>query len=43
MDKGWVEMEMYNWHLHCHILCQMVVDQTFEGGPWLSGKKRPNP
>jgi hypothetical protein len=40
MDKGWVEMEVQSWHLHFHRLCQMVVDQTFEGGAWLGGKKK---
>jgi hypothetical protein len=39
MDKGWVEMKVQIWHLHCRILCQMVVDQTFEGSAWLGGKK----
>ncbi len=39
MDEGWVEMEVQSWHLHCRILCQMVVDQAFEGGAWLGGKK----
>jgi hypothetical protein len=39
MDEGWVEMEMQSWHLHCRILCQMVVDQAFEGGAWLGGRK----
>ncbi len=42
MDEGWVEMEVQSWHLHCRILCQMVIDQTFEGGAWLDGRKRPN-
>jgi hypothetical protein len=39
MDEGWVEMEVQSWHLHYRILCQMVVDQTFEGGAWLGGRK----
>jgi hypothetical protein len=39
MDKGWVEMEMQSWHLHYCLLCQMVADQTFEGGAWFGGKK----
>jgi hypothetical protein len=39
MDKGYVKMEVQSWHLHCRILHQMVVDQTFEGGAWLGGKK----
>jgi hypothetical protein len=39
MDEGWVEMEVQSWHLHCRILCQMVVDQAFEGGAWLGGRK----
>jgi hypothetical protein len=39
MDEGWVEMEVQSWHLHCRILCQMVVDQTFKGGARLGGKK----
>jgi hypothetical protein len=25
--------------LHCRILCQMVVDQTFEVGAWLGDRK----
>ncbi len=39
MDEGWVEMEVQSWHLHCRILCQMVVDQSFEGGAWGVGRK----
>jgi hypothetical protein len=39
MDKGWVEMEVQSWHLHCRILCQMIVDQTFERGAWFGDKK----
>ncbi len=39
MDEGWVEMKVQNWHLHCRILCQMVVDQAFEGSARLSGRK----
>jgi hypothetical protein len=39
MDEGWVEMEMLSWHLHCCILCQMVVDQTFKASAWFGGKK----
>jgi len=42
MDEGWVKMEMQRWHLHCCILCQMVVDQAFEGGAWLGDKKKPH-
>jgi hypothetical protein len=25
MDKGWVETKVQSWHLHCCILCQMVL------------------
>jgi hypothetical protein len=39
MDKGWVEMEMQSSHLHYYLLCQMVVDQSFEGGAWFGGGK----
>jgi len=39
MDEGWVEMEMQSCNLHCCILWQMVVDQTFEGGAWFGGRK----
>jgi len=39
MDEGWVEMEVQSWHLHCPILSQMFVDQAFEGGAWLGGRK----
>jgi hypothetical protein len=37
-DKGWVEMEVQSWDLHCCILCKMVVDRAFEGGAWFGGK-----
>jgi hypothetical protein len=39
MDKGWVQMEMQSWQLHCRILCEMAIDQAFEGGARLGGKK----
>jgi hypothetical protein len=39
MDKGSVEMEVQSWHSHYRILCQMVVDQAFGIGAWLSGRK----
>jgi hypothetical protein len=39
MDKGWVEMEVQNWHLHCCVLFKMFVDQTFEKGAWFGGRK----
>ncbi len=42
-DKEWMKVGS-KWKCkvntgHCCILCQMVVDQTFEGGGWLGGKK----
>jgi hypothetical protein len=39
MDEGWVDLEMQSWHLHYCLLCQMVVDQTFEEGACFSGRK----
>ncbi len=39
MDACWVEMEVQSWHLHYRILCEMAIDQAFEGGAWLGGKK----
>jgi hypothetical protein len=41
-DKEWMKVGL-KWkcdkHLHYRILCQMVIDQTFEGGSWFGGKK----
>jgi len=31
------------WQISTSVLCQMVVDQTFEGGAWLGGKKKAKP
>jgi hypothetical protein len=39
MDKGWVQMEVQSWQLHCRILCEMAIDQTFERGARLGGRK----
>jgi hypothetical protein len=39
MDKGWVQMEVQNPQLHCRILCEMAINQAFEGGAWLGDKK----
>jgi hypothetical protein len=32
-------MEVQSWHLRYRILCEMAIDQAFEGGAWLGGKK----
>ncbi len=42
-DKEWMKVGL-KWKckvgtLLCRILCQMVVNQAFEGGAWLRGKK----
>jgi hypothetical protein len=39
MDKGWVQMEVQSPQLHYRILCEMAINQAFEGGAWLGGKK----
>jgi hypothetical protein len=41
MDEGWVEMEVQSWHLHYRILCQMVINQSFEEGAWPFGHFQP--
>ncbi len=42
-DKEWTKvgskMEVQSWQLHCRILCEMALNQTFEGGAQLGGKK----
>jgi hypothetical protein len=39
MDKGWVQMEVQSPQLHYRILCEMAINQAFEGGARLGGKK----